>query len=369
MKSVTTKHLISVSNLSFKGIQHILARAGEYDRKHQIEVPSHNINPSSLPYYTNGCPPIVVNAFFEPSTRTQLSFESAAHKLNTKIINFNYQTSSANKGETDEDTVKTLASYGDLLVIRHPENDFVEKIADKLPISVINAGNGNGEHPTQALLDLYTIYKHFETDIINKNTIRILFVGDIKHSRTVHSLIKILHYYQHVKIYLLPYTGREGTTSLLTSISINHDQDFSSIVIDKKQCDISNYDVIYMTRSQDEREPSSETLGSVFDGSEFMINQKSMESLKEKAIVMHPLPRNDEISPEVDDDPRCVYFEQMNNGVFVRMALIELFTVAKKNKFYLPIDTTYEDLFITERPKITVNSYEEFESVFNSHSY
>ena len=346
-----------------------MARAREYDIKSKIEAPSHNIYPSTLPYYTNGCPPIIVNAFFEPSTRTQTSFECAAYRLNTRVINFNYQTSSSKKGESDEDTIKTLASYGDLLVIRHPENDFVEKISKKVSIPIINAGNGNGEHPTQALLDLYTIYKHFEKEITNKEKINILFVGDIKHSRTIHSLIEILHHYPNVKINLLPYTGREGTTSLLTSISINHDQDFSSIVIDKKQCDISNYDVIYMTRSQDEREPSSETLSSVFDGSEFMINQKSMESLKEKAIVMHPLPRNDEISPEVDDDPRCVYFEQMNNGVFVRMALIELFTVAKKNKFYLPIDTRYEDLFNTKAPTITVNSFKEFEKVFNSHSY
>lgn len=367
MLSVKTKHLISVSNLSFKGIQHILARAGEYDRKHQIEVPSHNINPSSLPYYTNGCPPIVINAFFEPSTRTQTSFESASLRLNTRVINFNYQTSSANKGETDEDTVKTLASYGDLLVIRHPENDFVEKIADKLPISVINAGNGNGEHPTQALLDLYTINKHYETELRNGELINILFVGDIKHSRTVHSLIEILHHFPNVKIELLPNKGREGDTSLLTSISINHDQEFSSIVIDKKQCDISKYDVIYMTRSQNEREKNH--LGSVFGGSEFVINNKSMLNIKDTAIIMHPLPRNDEISPEVDDDPRCVYFEQMKNGVFVRMALIELFTVAKKNKFYLPIDTRYEDLFNTEAPPITVNSFREFEKVFNSHSY
>ena len=343
MKSIATKHLLSVSDLSFKGIQHVLTRASEYDRKNQIEVPSHNINPSSLPYYTNGCPPIVVNAFFEPSTRTQTSFECASLRLNTRVINFNHQTSSANKGESDEDSVRTLASYADLLIIRHPENTFVEEIADKLSVSVINAGNGNGEHPTQALLDLYTIHKHFETEMRIGEPIHILFVGDIKHSRTIHSLIEILHHYPNVNIDLLPYTGREGDTSLLTSIAINHNQDLSTIVKNKNNCDLSKYDVIYMTRCQNERE--KQTLGSIFGASEFTINNKSMESVKENAIIMHPLPRNDEISTEVDNDPRCVYFEQMKNGVFIRMALVELFTVAKKNKFYLPIDTSYDDLF------------------------
>lgn len=258
---------------------------------------------------------LLVNAFFEPSTRTQLSFEAAQHKLGGDVINFNVDTSSVKKGETHEDTIRSLANYGDIMVIRHPDKGFVEHASNIVDIPVINGGDGSGEHPTQALLDLYTIYKHFKFN--DETSLNILMVGDIKHSRTIHSLIDILDHYPNINISLLPYLNRGPDIETILHISQKHKQESSDIVVTKDTCDIGKYDVIYMTRLQVEREFG------VFSNN-FIIDKNVMKQIKDNAIVMHPLPRNNEILPEVDNDPRCVYFEQMKNGVFMRMTLIEM---------------------------------------------
>ena len=305
--SSMVKHLLSISDLSKKGIHRILEQAAKFDKEDNMFTPQYKNNS------------VVINAFFEPSTRTQLSFESAAYRIGANVISFNKDTSSARKGESDEDTIRTISSYGNLLVLRHPDNLFAEKISSQLSIPVINAGNGNGEHPTQALLDLYTIHKQFRHHFTQGSLIHVLIVGDIKHSRTIHSLIELLHNYENVKINLLPYSQRDPELSLLTKISNIHNQDISTIIVSKESCDLKRFDVVYMTRLQKEREDNGFT-------KEFIIDKSTMEKLKPESIVMHPLPRNDEISPDVDSDPRCVYFNQVKNGVYIRMALIQFLT-------------------------------------------
>ena len=152
-------------------------------------------------------------------------------------------------------------------------------------------------------------------------------VGDIKHSRTIHSLIDILDHYPNMKISLLPYLNRDPDPETILHISNTHNQESAGIVVTKETCNIGKYDVIYMTRMQIEREFG------VFSNN-FIIDKNIMKQVKDNAIVMHPLPRNNEILPEVDNDPRCVYFEQMKNGVFMRMTLIEMmlwFSSKEKN--------------------------------------
>ncbi len=268
-----------------------------------------NLNKVAMLDYYKG--KTLVNAFFEPSTRTSLSFESAMYRLGGNVITFNKDVSSTNKGESDEDTIKTLENYGDIMVIRHPHKGFVQEMANRCNIPVINGGDGDGEHPTQALLDLYTIYKRFPL-LTNLN---ILFVGDIKHSRTIHSLIDLLQMYPTNKIYFLPFNNRELDSNDVCKIGVNHEQNVEDMVLTKDTLDISMFDVIYCTRMQKERSYDVEC--------DIIIDKQFMENAKADAILMHPLPRNNEISIDMDTDKRSVYFEQIKNGVEIRTALID----------------------------------------------
>ncbi len=289
----------------------------------------------------------LVNAFFEPSTRTSLSFESAMYKIGGKVINFRKEGSSLKKGESFPDTIRTLSTYGDVMVLRHPDKDMIIEAQRYSSIPIINGGNGNGEHPTQALLDLYTIHKHLVSlefphpitylndwnKSFEKETLRVLFIGDILNSRTIHSLIDLLIKFDHVVIHFLPYRGCEPTYGLKAKIFYHCDQS-DPIVVSKETMDISSYDIIYSTRLQSERSDMGEK-------PHVIINKKFMQEVKETAIIMHPLPRNEEIHPEVDSDPRCVYFEQMENGLLIRMGILA-------NLFYHqnPIPETNPDDYI-----------------------
>lgn len=264
---------------------------------------------------TNYYDKILINAFFEPSTRTSLSFESAMYKLGGKVITFQKDSSSIKKGESFEDTIKTLSTYGDILVLRHPDIEFVKKAKEISNIPIINAGNGNGEHPTQALLDLYTIYKHLKenninhhiTNSINDNILNILFIGDIKNARTIHSLIQILKKYNNVVIDLLPYHDCEPDNNFINNFKMN--------VIDNNSIRYDKYQVIYTSRLQKERCDSGQK-------PHIIINNEFMKKVNNNCIIMHPLPRNEEIHPEVDDDPRCKYFKQMEYGILIRIGIL-----------------------------------------------
>lgn len=254
---------------------------------------------------------ILVNAFFEPSTRTQYSFESAMYSLGGNVINFNVNTSSSKKGESFKDTIKTLASYGDAMVLRHPEKNKIKEARSYVDIPIINAGDGDNEHPTQALIDLYTMYKYFENDLSKINYI--LFVGDCKHSRTINSLMQLLKLYSHICIYFLPYSNCEPSKELLKNIEHTR----VNIIENKSEVPFDKIDVIYCTRLQKER-----TVDALC--SDIVIDKTILPKLKQTAIIMHPLPRNNEISVEVDNDSRAVYFQQVKYGVKIRMSLLEL---------------------------------------------
>ena len=258
---------------------------------------------------------ILVNAFFEPSTRTSLSFETAMYRLGGNVITFNENVSSIKKGESFEDTIKTLSTYGDIMVLRHPEIGAVEKASKISNIPIINAGDGSGQHPTQALLDLYTIYRTFP-ELKNLN---ILFIGDIENSRTIHSLVEIFTLYPRNKLHFLAFNNCLPNEDILYNISLNHEQNIDDIIIQPDQLDISLYDVVYVTRLQKERHCSSVE-------SNFILTPEMVSKMKEKSIIMHPLPRNKELPTTIDMDKRTVYFEQMKYGVYIRMALLEQLT-------------------------------------------
>ena len=248
---------------------------------------------------------ILVNAFFEPSTRTSLSFECAVGRLGGKTISFNKDASSLKKGESFEDTIRTLSTYGDILVVRHPEKGMVQKAAEVSTIPVINAGDGNGEHPTQALLDLYTMYQKWGEDLFTDNfNKKILFIGDIKNSRTIHSLLDLLKLFPTIETDFLPYEGLSLDDNTNSRSSLN-------------SIDFSSFDVIYCTRLQKERE-SRDNLRV-----DFVVDNEFLKKLNDDCMIMHPLPRNNEINPEIDNDKRVYYFKQMENGVIVRKNLIK----------------------------------------------
>lgn len=260
---------------------------------------------------------IVAMLFYEPSTRTRLSFESAAVRLGAdKITTENAKEfSSAAKGETIEDTIKVLNAYADFIIIRHFENDAAEKAIATATKPIINAGTGKGQHPTQALLDLFTIYENFG----KTSGLTILFVGDLLRGRTVNSLVYLLAKYPDNKfIFVSPENCRIKDT--IKEHLHEHNIDYTET--DKLQDVLDKADVMYVTRVQKERfddpQEYEETRG------KFIINKQSTATLRKDAIIMHPLPRIDEISTEIDEDPRAKYFEQAHNGVYVRMALLKL---------------------------------------------
>lgn len=245
---------------------------------------------------------VSTNLFYEPSTRTSSSFYSAMAKLGGSVIPINdVNYSSVSKGETLEDTIRTVACYSDVIVLRHPIVGSVARAAAVSPVPVINAGDGVGEHPTQALLDLYTIRKHKG---LNRH-IRIALVGDLKHGRTVHSLLKLLRLY-NVEMHLV------SPKELTMPSEYVKDGDLIHETLD--EC-IADVDVVYMTRVQKERITTQEVVGN------YALTLDHMAKAKKDMIVMHPLPRVDELPTTIDSDPRAVYFDQIKNGLYVRQAI------------------------------------------------
>lgn len=258
---------------------------------------------------------ILATLFFEPSTRTRLSFEAAMQRLGGGVVSMgSVESSSVTKGETLVDTVRTVSQYADVLVIRHPRTGSAKEAADAVPIPVINAGDGTGQHPTQALLDIYTIYKELGS---LKNLV-VSMIGDLKNGRTVHALVELLSLYQTQLYFVSPSSLRmpEEITSHLKQKSIKIEETEDIL----KAANAS--DLVYMTRVQKERFTDLSEYERV-KGS-YIINEEFLKKLKKKITILHPLPRVDEISPEVDTYPGAAYFRQVNNGVFVRMALLSM---------------------------------------------
>lgn len=255
---------------------------------------------------------VSANLFYEPSTRTSSSFAAAMYRLGGNVISINdVRYSSVSKGETLEDTVLTLGQYADVIVLRHPEVGAAKRAAAVSTVPVINAGDGVGEHPTQALLDLFTILE--EKGTIDGQTITLL--GDLKNGRTVHSLAKLLNHYD-VKLRFVAPASLAFPPELVAELK-NTPETAESL-----DTFIGETDVLYVTRVQKERFATPEEYDAVKDA--YVIDKSTLGKMKNDAAIMHPLPRVNEIHPEVDDDPRAAYFRQMQNGLFVRMALIDL---------------------------------------------
>jgi aspartate carbamoyltransferase len=258
---------------------------------------------------------ILATLFFEPSTRTRLSFETAMQRLGGGVISVaSAESSSAAKGETVADTARTVAQYADAIVIRHPRLGSAKEAADAVPIPVINAGDGAGQHPTQALLDIYTIYK----ELGSLRNLTVALVGDLKYGRTVHALAELLTLFRARLYFVSPDLLRmpgEITSSL-------KEKGMEVIETDDMFKAASESRLIYMTRIQKER------FGDLSEyermkGS-YIINRGFLDRLKKKVTILHPLPRVDEISTDVDEYSGAAYFRQMRNGVFVRMALLSM---------------------------------------------
>ena len=258
---------------------------------------------------------ILATLFFEPSTRTRLSFETAMQRLGGGVVSLgSVESSSVAKGETLKDTVKTVSQYADVIVIRHPRTGSAKEAADAVPIPIINAGDGTGQHPTQALLDIYTIKK----ELGSLKNLTISMVGDLKNGRTVHALVELLSLYQAKFYFVSPNLLRmpEEISSSLRGKGME-------VIETGDMAEAARAsDLIYMTRVQKERFGDLSEYERV-KGS-YIINKAFLDRLKKRVIILHPLPRVDEISTDVDEHPGAAYFRQMRNGVFIRMALLAM---------------------------------------------
>jgi len=257
---------------------------------------------------------VLAALFYEPSTRTSSSFIAAMQRLGGSVIPITQgvQFSSVAKGESLPDTVRTLEQYADVIVLRHPEVGSARQAAEAATVPVLNAGDGAGEHPTQALLDLYTI----RNELGRIDGLHIAMVGDLRFGRTVHSLTRLLIQYDVKLTFVSPEILR------LTLDLMNDVRDAGLIVNETYSVAeaIEDADVLYVTRVQKERFTELEQYEEVKDF--YTITPDLMRRAKESMVVMHPLPRVGEISTDVDSDPRAAYFRQVQNGMFVRMALL-----------------------------------------------
>jgi len=294
-------NLISAKDINKEFIQKIINRASEFEK---------SLNNNEVLEIAEG--KILATIFYEPSTRTRMSFESAMIRLGGNVISASdmKRISSSKKGESLQDSAKVISNYCDVIAIRHNETGAVEEFSKGSNIPVINAGDGANEHPTQALLDLYTIQKE-KGEI---DTLKIALVGDLKYGRTVHSLSLLLKCFD-VELYLISpefLKMPEAIINELVGLKIYITENLSEI--------ISEIDVLYQTRVQEERFENPFDYEKCKD--KYILDNKVLKSAKKDMIIMHPLPRVNEIKEEVDFDPRAVYFKQAENAVYVRMAIL-----------------------------------------------
>ncbi len=300
---LTGQDIISVDQFDLDKIRYIFARAREM-REMVQRVGGTDLLKGS----------VLAALFYEPSTRTSSSFIAAMERLGGSVIPITQgvQFSSVSKGETLADTVRTLEQYADAIVLRHPEIGSAKLAADYASVPVLNAGDGAGEHPTQALLDLFTIRE----ELGHVDGLKIAMVGDLKYGRTVQSLTKLLLHFNVSLRYVSPEILRLPLNTMNHVINAGLDVRETHDVADV----IENADVLYVTRVQKERFSDLAQYEEVKDYYE--ITAELMEKAKDKMIIMHPLPRVGEIHYNVDKDPRAAYFRQVKNGMYIRMALL-----------------------------------------------
>ena len=304
MPNFRKQHILTADQLTKKNIEDIFAKARELEPLNK---------PGQISGLLKGR--VVALLFYEPSTRTRFSFESAAKILGAWVLSTESAGvfSSAAKGETLEDTIRVVNGYSDLIVIRHPEIGSAKRAAAVSEIPIINAGDGAGSHPTQSLLDLYTI----EKELGKIDGVSVGLVGDLLYGRAARSLCGILTRFKNIKFYFV------------SPSSLNMRGDVKKVLKRKKikfvetvdlESVLNKVDVLYMTRVQKERFENEEDYLKV--KGVYVLKMSHLKKMKKHAIVMHPLPRVDEIDYEVDKDRRAAYFRQAKNGVAVRMALL-----------------------------------------------
>lgn len=259
---------------------------------------------------------ILAAIFYEPSTRTRFSFESAMQKLGGGLITQENASdnSSAAKGETIADSIRVIGNYADAIVLRHPVEGTAQEAAAISSVPIINAGDGVGEHPTQALLDLYTIQR----ELGRRDNLRVAMIGDLRHGRTIHSLLPLLCLAPGITVDLI-----SPASLRLPEKYTDHLRDHRIAFTEREQIEgvLEAADVVYVTRVQRERFATAEEYDAVKDI--YRIDRRTAARMKEYAIIMHALPRVNEISPEVDSDARAAYFRQAKNGLYLRMALLK----------------------------------------------
>ncbi len=296
------RSLIDIKDLSIEEIDELIVKANDI-----IENPKK---------YAHACDGLkLATLFFEPSTRTRLSFEAAMYELGGNVLGFSEaQSSSAAKGESVSDTVKTVSCYADIIAMRHPKEGAPLVASRKASVPIINAGDGGHNHPTQTLTDLLTI--HREKGRFNNLTIG--FCGDLKFGRTVHSLIEAMSRYQNIKVVLI------SPVELKLPSYIKHDvlraHNIEYVQTTNLEDVMPTLDILYMTRVQRERFFNEDDYVRLKDS--YILTPEKLVNAKEDLCIMHPLPRVNEISTEIDSDSRACYFKQVLNGKFIRMALI-----------------------------------------------
>lgn len=286
-------HILSVDQFTRKDVEAFCHRAEALRRSSKSNTAGRN--------------KILTNLFYESSTRTSSSFQAAMYKLGGNVVSINdVNYSSVSKGENLEDTIRTMACYSDVIVLRHPEIGAAKRAAEVSSVPVINAGDGAGEHPTQALLDFYTIWREQES----LEGITVTLMGDLKHGRTVHSLSKLLRAWDVKLKFVSP--PELGMPSEYLRPGDEEVFDLNEV--------LKNTDVLYVTRVQKERFLMAEV--PILPLS-YEVTADHMKRAKDTMTLMHPLPRNEEIPASIDADPRAAYFRQMENGLWMRTALLE----------------------------------------------
>ena len=298
MNKIKGRSLVSITDYSKEEMIHILDLAEEFEKNHRQNI---------LDGYVIG------SLFFEPSTRTRLSFESSVQYLGGSIIGFaSADTSSVKKGESLKDTILTVSNYSDLIVMRNPMDGSARYASEVSPVPIINAGDGANQHPTQCLLDLYSIRK---TQGRLEN-INIAMVGDLKYGRTVHSLVQALSLFGATFHFISPESLKmpSSVKTWIKKAGLEYHQYTDMMDV------MPIADILYMTRIQGERFPDPLEYEKVKNS--YILENSMLEDTKDSMKVLHPLPRVNEITEDVDNNPKAYYFQQAKNGVYVRQALI-----------------------------------------------
>jgi len=297
------QHVIESQQFSRSILEDLFARADEIKRE-----PHHFIGRLAGQ--------VMAALFYEPSTRTRLSFEAAMLRLGGETMGTDNarEFSSAAKGETLEDTIQIVGGYADVIVLRHNEEGAAKRAAAVASVPIINAGDGPGQHPTQALLDLYTV----RNELGRIDGVRVAMVGDLANGRTVRSLTYLLSKFKDIKVWFVAPPQVAMREDLKAHLDEHH---VPWIETEDLNAVLPEADVVYMTRIQKERFTDPQAYNAVKGA--YRIDKDAMALMRKYAILMHPLPRVDEISPEVDADPRSAYFRQARNGLHVRMALLD----------------------------------------------